>query len=117
MARETYNLRQELIQLKYDFNLLQKIDCSRIENERYARFIEDGEPLPSDVFRRTSTDGKNTDEFYTVRENDLTDNEKKEYYNLKQLDLLSSIKSFTLITAGMSAASAIIIILMFFMNL
>ncbi len=119
MAKEnqSQSLRQELVQLKYDFNLLQKIDCSPIENERYARFIENGETLPSDIFRRLSTDGKESAEFYTIRETDLTEHEKEEYYSLKQLELLSSIKGLALIIAGTSAISAFLLLILFILSL
>lgn len=86
MAKEIYDLRNKLRQLKFENQILQKIDCSKADSKKYAKLIKDGGELPDGVFQYKSTDGSLFNEFYTVYDSGLTDSEKIEYLMMKQLE-------------------------------
>ena len=50
MAKEKINLRNELRLYKFDFDLLQKIPCSKKDNKKYEKLLKDGGVLPEGVF-------------------------------------------------------------------
>ena len=50
MAKEKINLREELRLYKFDFDLLQKIPCSKQENKKYQKLLKEGGVLPEGVF-------------------------------------------------------------------
>lgn len=76
MAKEKINLRNELRLYKFDFDLLQKIPCSKKDNKKYEKLLKDGGVLPEGVFAYGYESGDaSTTEFYTVYEADLTEAE------------------------------------------
>ena len=115
MAKEKINLRDELRAYKFDFNLLQKIPCSKQENKEYHKLLKDGGTLPEGVYSYIDFNGEaSTTDFYTVYETDLTESEKIEYLTYKKLDLIKTIKNcvmfFTILTIiGMIAYFLIIL--------
>lgn len=94
MAKEKINLRNELRLYKFDFDLLQKIPCSKQENKKYQKIIKDGGVLPEGVFAYGyDTGDASTTEFYTVYETDLTEAEIAEYLTYKKLSMLRTIQN------------------------
>lgn len=94
MAKEKINLRNELRLYKFDFDLLQKIPCSKQENKKYQKIIKDGGVLPEGVFAYGyDTGDSSTTEFYTVYETDLTEAEIAEYLTYKKLSMLRTIQN------------------------
>lgn len=89
-----YNhLRDALRSYRFEFNLLQKVPCSKQENKEYQKLLKDGGTLPEGVYAYVYSTGEtSTTEFYTVYEPDLTESEKAEYLTYKKLDLLETIK-------------------------
>ena len=103
MAREKINLRDELMAHKFEFNLLQRIPCSKQDNKEYAKLLKQGRTLPEGVYAYVYDDGEiSTNEFYTIYETDLTEAEIQEYLTYKQLSLIRTIKNcvvfFTVLT-------------------
>ena len=103
MAREKLNLRDELRAHKFEFDLLQKIPCSKQENKEYAKILKEGGTLPEGVYAYVYAGGEtSTDEFYTIYETDLTEAEIQEYLTYKQLTFIRTIKNcvmfFTVLT-------------------
>lgn len=93
MAKEKVDLRKELRSYKFEFNLLQKIPCSKQENRNYQKLLKEGKTLPKDVFSYTYQTGEtSTTDFYTVYEADLSEAEIAEYLTYKKLSLLRTIK-------------------------
>ena len=109
MAKRKIDLRKELRSYKFEFDLLQKIPCSKQENKVYAKLLKDGGVLPEGVFAYVYEDEAiSTTEFYTVYESDLTESEVTEYLTYKKLSLIRTIKNcimfFTVLTViGMVA--------------
>lgn len=103
MAKEKINLRDELRSYKFEFDLLQKIPCSKQENKEYQKILKDGGVLPEGVFAYVHDSGEaSTTEFYTIYETDLTESEITEYLTYKKLSFLRTIKNcimfFTVLT-------------------
>lgn len=103
MAKEKINLRDELRAHKFEFDLLQKIPCSKQENKEYAKILKEGGTLPEGVYAYVYESGEtSTNEFYTIYETDLTEAEIQEYLTYKQLSLIRTIKNcvmfFTVLT-------------------
>jgi len=107
MAKEKINLRDELRTHKFEFDLLQKIPCTKQENKKYQKIIEDGGTLPDGVYAYDYGETQ-TKEFYTIYEADLTESEVREYLAYKQLSLIRTIKNcvlfFTILTIIVIAA-------------
>lgn len=98
MAKEKINLREELRLYKFDFDLLQKIPCSKQENKKYQKLLKEGGVLLEGVFAYGhGTDDVSTTEFYTVYETDLTDSEIAEYLTYRKLSMLRTIQNCILV--------------------
>ena len=98
MAKEKINLRNELRLYKFDFDLLQKIPCSKKDNKKYEKLLKDGGVLPEGVFAYGyETGDASTTEFYTVYEADLTEAEIVEYLTYKKLSMLKTIQNCILV--------------------
>ena len=98
MAKEKINLRNELRLYKFDFDLLQKIPCSKKDNKKYEKLLKDGGVLPEGVFAYGyETGDSSTTEFYTVYEADLTEAEIVEYLTYKKLSILRTIQNCILV--------------------
>lgn len=109
MAEGRINLRDELRAHKFEFDLLQKIPCSKQENKEYKKLLKDGGTLPEGIYAYEYSDGEvSTTEFYRIYEADLTESEIREYLTYKQMSILRTIKNcvvfFTALTIiGMAA--------------
>ena len=98
MAKEKINLRNELRLYKFDFDLLQKIPCSKKDNKKYEKLLKDGGVLPEGVFAYGyETGDASTTEFYTVYEAYLTEAEIVEYLTYKKLSMLRTIQNCILV--------------------
>ena len=83
---------------KFDFDLLQKIPCSKKDNKKYEKLLKDGGVLPEGVFAYGyETGDASTTEFYTVYEADLTEAEIVEYLTYKKLSILRTIQNCILV--------------------
>lgn len=103
MSKEKIDLRNELRLYKFEFDLLQKIPCSKQENKECQKLLKEGNNLPEGVFAYVYDNGEtSTTEFYTIYETDLTESEITEYLTYKKLSLIKTIKNcimfFTVLT-------------------
>ena len=102
MAKEKVDLRWELLEYKEQFDLIQKIPCTKEENKAYTQLLKTGKPLPENVRQYDYSTGMDYEEFYTLYIPDLTDSEIAEYLTYKKLSLLNTIKNcvlfFTILT-------------------
>ena len=103
MPKEKIDLREELRSYKFEFDLLQKIPCSKTENKEYQKLLSEGGVLPEGVFAYVCETGEvSTTDFYTLYEPDLSDAEIAEYLTYKKLGFLKTIKNcvvfFTVLT-------------------
>lgn len=95
MTKEKKNLRDELRYHKFEFDLLQKVPCTKQENKAYSQILKQGGTLPEGVFAHIYDNGDiSTTEFYTIYEADLSEAEIREYLTYKQLSLIKSIKNY-----------------------
>lgn len=101
MAKEKIDLRAELREHKYEFDLLQKIPCTKEENQKYRKLVREKQSLPEGVYADCDYD-VSLMEFYTIYEPDLSAAEIQEYLTYKQLSLIRTIKNcvvfFTVLT-------------------
>ena len=103
MAKKKINLRDELRAHKFEFDLLQKIPCTKQENKEYQKLLKDGGTLPEGVYAYVyDSNETSATEFYTIYETDLTESEIREYLTYKQLSHIKTIKNcvlfFTVLT-------------------
>lgn len=103
MAKEIKDLREELCDYKYEFDLLQRIPCTNEENKQYQRILKETGTLPDGVYAYVyDTDETSTTQFYRIYETDLSDAEIQEYLTYKKLSLIKTIKNcamfFTILT-------------------
>ena len=103
MAKEVKNLREELKNYQYDFDILQKIPCTEKENKEYKQLVKAGKPLPKDIYPfGYDSDTPSDSEFYKLYVSDLSDAELAEYLTYKKLSMLKTIKNcllfFTILT-------------------
>ena len=103
MANEKKDLRKELQNFKYDFDILQKIPCTEKDNKEYKQLVKAGKALPKDIYPFGHDAGTPSDsEFYKLYAADLSDAELAEYLTYKKLSMLKTIKNcllfFTILT-------------------
>ena len=102
MAKEKIDLLAELREHKIEFDLLQKIPCTKEENKKYRKMVEANQTLPAGVYSDDDEVDVTLMEFYTIYEPDLSDAEIQEYLTYKQLSLIRTIKNcvvfFTVLT-------------------
>ena len=116
MAKEKLDLRDELRQIRFDMNFLQRIDCTKEENKAYSKMIKNGESLPDGVYQYRDSYGNNIESFYTIFDSGLTDAEKQEYIQYQKLLHIITIKNcvvfFTVLTI-ISLIATIILLLQY----
>ena len=107
-------LTNELEELKYKLGILQEVDCSDSETEKYRSLLKQGMPLPNGVRRSAPDAYDESDEnamFCKTEETKLSKEELAEYLQYKQLSTLLTIKKcvvfFTALTIISLASSAI----------
>ena len=103
MKKEILNLHEQLRNHRFDYDLLQKLPCSKKENKEYAKLLKDNGALPDGVYAYVYENGEvSNTEFYTVYETDLTETERTEYLMYKKLEYLRTMKNcamfFTVLT-------------------
>ena len=97
MSKQIIDLRDELRQLKFENGLLQKIDSSKDDSKIYNQLKKRNEKLPDGVFEYKSMNGEPLNMFYSIYESDLTEQEKKEYFLLKQTASITTIRNYFII--------------------
>jgi hypothetical protein len=95
-------LAKELEQLKYELGILQEVDCSDEENEKYRKLLQKNEPLPNGILHRNPDSSTEYASFYKVEKTVLSKDELSNYIQYKQLKTLTTIKNcvvfFTVLT-------------------
>ena len=95
-------LAKELEQLKYELGILQEVDCSDEENEKYRKLLQENEPLPNGILHRNPDSSTEYASFYKVEKTVLSKDELSNYIQYKQLKTLTTIKNcvvfFTVLT-------------------
>ncbi len=118
MAKGKINLRNELRAYKFEFDLLQKIPCTKKENKEFEKLLSDGGTLPEGVYPYIYDDGQeSTTAFYTVYEPDLTEAEKNEYLTYRKLSMINTIKScifFLTVLTVLGMVASLLIAMNFF---
>jgi hypothetical protein len=87
------NLREEMIYQKKKINLIQEMDVTIEENKTFLEMKSNNEKLPDGVYEHLSN---KKIQFYRIVESDLKEDELKEYYALKQLSYVRTIKNIML---------------------
>jgi len=92
MAKQVVDLREILKQYRFEENLLQKIDCSKEENNEFKKLLKSNNDLPDGVYEHKSELNEGLGDFYRVYETDLSKDEVEELLQLKSLQHLKTIK-------------------------
>ncbi len=113
MARDIHDLKEQLRKYRFEYDLLQKLPCSKEENSAYAQLVKEGAELPEGVYAYVYDNGETSStEFYTVYEVPLTETEKAEYLMYRKLKLLKSIRNGILFFVVLTIVSFLFAILM-----
>lgn len=108
MTKGKINLRDKLRSHKFEFDLLQKIPCTKEENKEYQKILKNGDTLPEGVYTYEDDNGETSQtDFYTVYESDLTEAEIREYLTYKQLSMVKTIKNCVLFFTVLTIVSMI----------
>ena len=93
---DRYSLKREIVNMKYDLELVQKADCTPEENVEFTKLYNTQQELPADVFKYQNGEG-----FYRVI-TPLSSAEEQEYLALKQCKMIKTIRNcvifFTVLT-------------------
>ena len=93
-------LTKELEQLRHDLGILQEVDCSVEENEKYRKMLQENETLPDGIVRREGE--VEYASFYRLEKTILSKEELAEYLQCRQLKAIETIKKcvvfFTVLT-------------------
>ncbi len=111
MAKRSKDLREELRELRYKSDLLQKVDCSAAENKQYAEALKKGEPVPDNLYRYVDGNDQPTDSFYREEGAELSPEERLEYIRLLELSHINTIRKCVLYFTIVSIASAVLALL------
>ncbi len=106
------DLKDAIRSYKFEFNLLQKIPCSKQENKEYQKLQKEGGVLPDGVYAYNYYG--EFPEFYTIYKQDLTESEVAEYLTFEKLKLIRTIKKcvmFFTIIAIIAIISAVVYLL------
>lgn len=81
------DLREELEQMKFDLDIIQKEYCKEDEVKELKKMLKNKIPIPKDVIN------PEMDTYYRYKISDFSEDEKKEYFMYKQIIYLRSIKN------------------------
>ena len=102
MATERIDPKKQLHSYKAQFDLIQKIPCTKEENKVYTKLVKEGKSLPDGIYRYLYEAEEDIYDFYSVYEPELTEQETMQYLAYKKLELLRTIKNcvvfFTVLT-------------------
>ena len=94
MATEKKDLKKALQAYRFEFDLMQKIPCTKEENKKCQEILKERGELPEGFYAYVYETGEISEtEFYTIYQPELTEAEKEEYLTYKQLEYLKSIKN------------------------
>ena len=114
MSKGFVDLKDEMNEMQFDLNFLQKIDCSKKENKEYLNAVQNGKTLPDGVFQYCDVNsGEKIKAFYTVADSGLTNEEKRMFIEYKKLMHIKAIKYwiifFTIIMIAIFITTLIIL--------
>lgn len=107
MANEKNTLKDQLRTMKLEEGFLNEIPCTSAENVNYRQMLDEGRPLPDDVYEY-ETDDSSVRRFYMIEEPELTEREFNELATLKQLKLLTTIKKCVVFFTALTIVSLVL---------
>lgn len=99
-------------------NLVRKLDCTKEEEKIYSENIKNNQPLPEGIYYESAAAGNQFNgRFYRISKPQISEEDLKLYFSLKQLSGINTIKKcilfFTILTIISLMISAITFIIMF----
>ena len=82
-----------MLELKYESELCQEVDCTEEENKKFSEMLAHKEELPTDVIQRQTSYGAKLDEFYRVIPLPLSSEDLLQYCALKNMKNIKTIKN------------------------
>ena len=94
MAKDYVGLRRELNQMQFDLNFFAKSILFKFRKSKISKRPKERRAVTENViqYRSTST-GEYLNEFYTVKDSGLTEDERRLYMELKKLEHIKTIKN------------------------
>lgn len=82
--------KENINELLFKLNLVQKVDCIGEEQNKFLKFDSDGVKLPNGIYK----DGVGANAiYYRIKKSELNDDEMKFYLSLKEVDQAEQLKS------------------------
>ena len=81
------NLEEELFRLRVEFDLIQKIHCTKEEEKQIKQLLKNRQPLPVDL--HTDNDGTH----YKFIDTDMSKEDMNELLSYRQLKYIKTIKN------------------------
>lgn len=119
MSNEFPDLKDELIQMELDNNLKKRVDCSSEDNKKLVAHLKKGFTLPTGFYQYTnSSTGEHLNEFYTIADSGLTEDEKRKYMEFKKISYINTIKKCIVFFTVIEVINilAIVVLLALFFN-
>ncbi len=114
MSNRKRNPKLELSAFYDEMGFTVKVNCTAEENAAYAAQLEATGSLPAGVYRYRDVYSNEPDQFYTVRQGDLTNAEKQAYIaccNFKNVNTIKKCVVFFTVLAIISIVAALISVL------
>lgn len=111
------NIKDGLLDYKLKYGLLERRDCTPEENQRYNNILAQNGTIPDNICAYVYDDSEVPLEFFELIDTDLTEEEKKTFIALKQLDYLNTIKNCLLYFTISSIVAALIVLFTYLLNL
>jgi hypothetical protein len=81
------NLQGELFRMRVEFDLIQKVSCSKQEEKQIKQLLKNGQPLPEEL--HTDNDGTH----YKFKYTDMSKEDMEELLLYRKLKYLKTIKN------------------------
>ena len=112
------NIKEELLDYKLKSGLLEKRDCTPEENQQYNNILANNGTIPENICAYVYDNSEAPLEFFELIDTDLTQEEKKTFIALKQLNYLKTIKNCLLYFTISSIVATLVVLFtyLYFMN-
>ena len=108
MSKKIFDIQKEIRYTKLEIGLSERTDCTDEENQAYLQMLQNGQPLPENIFQHETPGGDKLDEFYRLHDSKPSEAELQEYLALKQYQEIRTIRKCLVTLTVIAVAAAAI---------